>query len=138
MACESEVTEFEGEIFIEEHVVRFDIAVNDTVAVKVCDDADHLRCDAATICLREIAFFTVQQIEESAFLHQFHDKTELRRFGDGCNHEYDVRVSVLGEHVHFVVELIKQLFAYVWVEHFLNRHLQIEVPASVDCTKTSH
>jgi hypothetical protein len=47
-------------------------------------------------------------------------------------------VTILGQHVHFVVELLQQLLADIGVEHLLHRHLQLEVPPFVDCAEPAH
>jgi hypothetical protein len=48
----------------------------------------------------------MNEVEKCALFDQFHDQTELRRFGDGSNHKYDVGVPIFCEHIYFVCELI--------------------------------
>ena len=47
-------------------------------------------------------------------------------------------MSVLGQHTHFVVELIQQLLTYVRVENFLYRHLQLHITSPVDSAEAAH
>ena len=47
-------------------------------------------------------------------------------------------MSVLSEHIDFIVELIQQLLAYVRVEHLLYSHLEVKVSAFVNRTKAAH
>lgn len=47
-------------------------------------------------------------------------------------------MSVFGQHIDLVVEFLQQLFTDVGVKHLFDSHLQIEVFAFVNRTKTAH
>ena len=80
----------------------------------------------------------MDEVKESSFFDQLHGDAKSRGLGDGPNHEYDVGVTVLSQHVHFIVEFLKKLLADVGVEHFLNRYLQLEIFPLVDRAKPTH
>lgn len=80
----------------------------------------------------------MQQIEQRAFLHQLHHQAQLRRDRDGSEHEHDIWVAVLGQHVDLIVELPEQFLADVGVEHLLDRHFHLQAPPAMDCAEPAH
>jgi len=135
---QSEITQPNIEIFIHEHVVRFDVPVHYAVLVEVCDDADHLLHDGLSAILGEVGLLFVDYVEESALLDQLHGQAELRGFRYGADHEDDVGVAVLGEHVDLIVELFEKLLADVGVEDLFDGYVQVEVFAFVDGAEAAH
>jgi hypothetical protein len=47
-------------------------------------------------------------------------------------------VAILGEHIHFVVELGQQFFSDVGIEDLFDCHLQLEELPAVDCAEAAH
>ena len=80
----------------------------------------------------------MDKIEQSAFFDQFHCQAESGRLGNGSYHEHDVGMTILGQHVDLVVDLIKELIADVGVEDLLYSHLELEILSYVDRTETAH
>ena len=138
MLCESEVAQFNVVVLIHQHVVRLDVSVHNPVAMQIGDDSHHLTGEMFALGVREVDAPLVDEVEKGALLDEFHGQAQLRRFGDGADHEDDVGVPVLGQHVDLIVELLQKLLADVGVEDFLDGHVQIEIFPYVDRAKPTH
>lgn len=101
----------------------FYIAMDDPHAVQVGNHADQLQCDFSLISFRKGCLPSMDEIEEGAFFDQLHNETQLRWCGDSPKHKDDVGVSVLGQHVDFVVELVEEFFGDVGIEDLLDGYV---------------
>ena len=138
MSGEAEVAELDRVALVDQNIVGFYVSVHDAHAVEVGHDTDQLHSDLSFIGLGQGCLFPVDEIEERPLFDVLHDEQQLGRRGDGPEHEDDVGVPVLGEHVHFVVELVQQVLGYVRIEDLLYRHLQLEEAALVDRAEPAH
>lgn len=96
MFGQTEITQLDIIIFIHEHVVRFDISMHYSMTVQKCNNSHHLRSQMSAFGIAEVDPSLVDQIVESTLLDKFHRDAELRRFGDGADHEDDIGMAVLG------------------------------------------
>lgn len=138
MSGEAEVAELDRVALVDQNIVGFYVSVHDAHAVEVGHHSDQLHCDFSFISLGKGDLFPVDEIEQRPLFHVLHDEQQLRRRGDGSEHEDDVGVPVLRQHAHLVVELVQQLLGYVGIEHLFYRHLKLEEPPLVDRAETAH
>ena len=106
--------------------------------MQVTYHAYHLHSQLAFVRVTEVGLSAMQKVEQSTFFDQLHGEQEVWRSHNGTNEKHDVWVSVFRQHLDLVVELVQQLLVYFWVEYLFNCHFQLEIPAFVDCTETTH
>jgi len=70
---ESEVSQLEVPLVVEEHVLRFQISVNDTVAVEALEREDHLSRVEASSVFREPPFFP-EVVEQLTSVKEINNK----------------------------------------------------------------
>ena len=138
MFGQSEIAQFNVEIFVNKHVMRFDISMHNSMLMQIGNHPHHLLHNHPPAILIQIGLLLMDYVEEGALLDQLHCQTQLRGFGYGADHEDDVGVPVFGQHVDFVVELFEELLADVGVEYLLYCYVEVEVFAFVDCAETAH
>lgn len=114
------------------------IAMHDPHAVQVGHHSDQLQGDLSLISFGEDGLPAMDQIKQRPFFDQLHNEAKLRWRRDGPQHEDDIGVSVLGQHVDFVIELIQELLGDVGIEDLLDGYVQLEEFALVDGAEAAH
>lgn len=99
------VAQFDVVIAIQEHVVGFDVSMNDSMSMEIGYNSSHLGCDSSKVIFCKVSPSFMDQIEKSPFFDQLHSQAKSRRLGYGTDHEHDIRVTIFGQHIDFVIEL---------------------------------
>lgn len=73
---DAKISDLDVSIFVQQHVLRLEVAVHDIPAVEVLDGREYLRCEVASLVLAELPLIA-HDVEQLAPLHVVHQHVDL-------------------------------------------------------------
>jgi len=117
---EAKVANFDCTVVVDEHIVTFNVSVDNAQVVHVQVDSGAVQGNFHSLRQRQLHIPLHMQHVEQTVVHQLVDDHDVWDCRAASHEEGDVRVSQNALHHDFILDLSQQLVSDVRVENFLD------------------
>ncbi len=125
------------------HILRFDIAVDDTLAMTILQRIEQLVGPGAHLRFGQLPL-SGDTLRQALPFDEIHHQVRIAGFLEEIGHAHQMRMAEIRQHRRFLLKLLTQLRQRLPVDFGLRQHLldrargiQPEIPDPVDCAHSA-